>query len=177
VPLLSGGHPSHSRGDRLDRMGDWSRMSARLAWLGLLALVVVPACDPCDDSFGVREPDLVVVLGDLDGALLDDAAAEAVLDAATVEVCWQDHGEQECSVLALRDVLADGETGSEAALDLDAVYEGVSDRTEGACLSPGLELTVAAPDCISASYDLPLENASAGEATGERKSLRFECPG
>jgi hypothetical protein len=152
-------------------------MRARLALFAMVSMSVLSGCDPCDSDHGVREPDLVVVLDDLEGSLLDDAAAEAVLDAATVEVCWQDHGGQECSVLALRDVLADGETGSEAALDLDAVYEAVSDRTEGACLSPGLELLVAAPDCVSASYDLPLENASDGEATGERKSLRLECPG
>ena len=152
-------------------------MLTRLASFAMVSMFLLAGCDPCDSDHGVREPELVVVLDDPEGSLLDEAAAEAVLDAGTVQVCWNEHEGRECAVLSLRDVLADGETGSQARLDLDKVEDGVSPSTADACLSAGLELTVEAPDCFSEPYALPLENASDGEATGERKSLRLECEG
>lgn len=150
-------------------------MLARFAWCAPLSLSLLSACDPCDSSFGVREPELVVVLDDFDSALLDDAAAEEVLDEATVEVCWHDGDDRECAVLALRDVLVDGESGSQTPIDLDAVYDRVEPSTRDACLSAGLELNVTAPDCVSEPYALPLEGDEDGPATGERQSLRLEC--
>lgn len=148
-------------------------MLARLASCALLSFSLLPACDVCESSFDVQDQELAVVLDDLEGSLLEPAEAEAVLDAATVQACWEEHGSRECATLPLRDVLADGATGSETELELDAVLERLEPRTKDACLSGGLELTVEAEDCFSPGpHALPRVGDDDAE---DRVSLRLEC--